>query len=53
MANLSNFKLPKRIAVLYNDLYWLSVKLHEEYCLIVKQFFNQTSCNAKIIEFRC
>ena len=29
MANLLNFKLPKRIAVLYNDLYWLSVKLHK------------------------
>ena len=29
MANLLNFKLPKRIAVLYNDLYWLPVKLHK------------------------
>ena len=29
MANLLNFKLPKRIAVLYIDLYWLSVKLHK------------------------
>ena len=29
MANLLNFKLPKRIAVLYNGLYWLSVKLHK------------------------
>ena len=29
MPNLLNFKLPKRIAVLYNDLYWLSVKLHK------------------------
>ena len=29
MANLLSFKLPKRIAVLYNDLYWLSVKLHK------------------------
>ena len=29
MANLLNFKLPKRIAVLYNDLFWLSVKLHK------------------------
>ena len=29
MANLLNFKLSKRIAVLYNNLYWLSVKLHK------------------------
>ena len=29
MANLLNFKLPKRITVLHSDLYWLSVKLHK------------------------
>ena len=29
MPNLLNFKLPKKIGVLYNDLYWLSVKLHK------------------------
>ena len=29
MATLLNFKLPKKIAVFYNNLYWLSVKLHE------------------------
>ena len=29
MANLLNFKLQKRIVVLYNDLYWVSVKLHK------------------------
>ena len=31
MANLLNFKLSKRIAVLYNNLYWLSVKLHKSF----------------------
>ena len=29
MGNLLNFTLPKRIEFLYNDLYWLSVKLHK------------------------
>ena len=29
MANFLNFKLPKRIAVFYSHLYWLSVKLHK------------------------
>ena len=29
MANLLNFKLPEKIAVLYSNLYWLSVKLHK------------------------
>ena len=29
MANLLNFKLPKRIAVLCNDLYGVLVKLHK------------------------
>ena len=29
MANLLNFKLPETTAVLYNNLYWLSMKLHK------------------------
>ena len=29
MANLLNFKLPEPTAVLYNNLYWLSMKLHK------------------------
>ena len=29
MANLLNFKLPETTVVLYNNLYWLSMKLHK------------------------